>query len=975
MANTQPQNASQPSLPAGKRRRLLKFGVTELSLVDKGAVGQSRYVIAKRDPNSASGGDVAAIVAAVGAAAVDGSGELAKAKPSETSGSGSAEVSASGVSVGESAMAFPWESDSELLAIVSMMARDRVRAALADMPKYSQDEVGEHVESKQMHPALSPIVSDICGEQNNGIWALRNVDVADPRQKDALCGKVESAVVMAADDLLNWWRVKPNFVVDMANEGYAAMVADIGRKVLGAASRLEIEQWKSGGIAPQWLNEKSLDAVNFGDYSPRDFGGSNVMAQHAQAVADAVVAWANGVVMAGGLPVEKAYGSGGKSCSSKVEKGGDKKPPFPAGKKAPPFGKKPGDSKATGKKPNPFAKKPADAKASGKDGDGDGTDAKDGAKSVAKPDGKKKFPFAKAATPAPKSAEKGPDGKFAWENDKNLKALLEREGARGVSEAMPDVDESDVGSVAEMAAAGSLHPKLGEMRDKIRSFQPELWSTHGIDMNDPRQVEALDRHLHAAMVAAAAGGGEGGGGEGGEVAGDSAVDPVIDPAAGNVNAIGMVGDGPTEGGDSGGGDGGEPISDDIEDGMEAEATEGESADGVADEGMDAATDGADGMESGTGEGMDADAGESATDGEDEGEQGDAECDGEGEGEPFLPAEGEDGEGAGKMEGDETEGGDEPSEDVVNAIGAIANELMEDVAEQVGEDRLPELASAINEANGEIPEELSQLIDDAIVAASDDLMEVGMDVSDEDQSSSAKKMIVAALVAMMGDDGQDVVEDAIEGDGEDEGDDEGDDDTEDDGDGEDDNMEDGDGEESGDDDDESSLPAGLGKSYCLPEPATCADTPPSSSAGMCSADQDSISRAVADAITCLRSVAHLLDPAGLNMLASIMSWADACCRPCDELLKALNTKVPAKSLHGETKAKQQESANASPTEQDELAALDRELERRELEKRQREEEAESSLLLQRLNEFATRLETHTAQMEQLETRIGRVSGGK
>ena len=507
MANTQPQNASQPSLPAGKRRRLLKFGVTELSLVDKGAVGQSRYVIAKRDPNAASGGDVDAIVAAVGSGGAGSAESISKAKPSESSGSGPAEVSASGVSVGESAMSFPWESDSELMAIISTMARDRVRAALADMPKESQDEVGEHVESKQMHPALSPVVSDICGEQNNGVWALRNVDVADPRQKDALCGKVESSVVMVADDLLNWWRVKPNFVVDMANEGYASMVADIGRKVLGAASRLDIEQWKSSGIAPKWLGEKSLDAVKFGDYSPRDFGGSNVMAQHSQAVADAVVAWASGVVMAGGLPVEKAYASGGKSCSSKVEKGGDKKPSFPAGKKAPPFGKKPGDAKTAGKKPNPFAKKPADDKASGKDGGGD--DANE------KPDGKKKFPFAKAATPAPKSAEKGPDGKFAWENDENLKALLEREGARGVNEAMPDVDESDAGSVAEMAAAGSLHPKLGEMRDKIRSFQPELWSTHGIDMNDPRQVEALDRHLHAAMVAAAAGGGEGGGGDGG----------------------------------------------------------------------------------------------------------------------------------------------------------------------------------------------------------------------------------------------------------------------------------------------------------------------------------------------------------------------------------------------------------------------------------------------------------------------------
>jgi hypothetical protein len=961
VANTQPQNASQPSLPAGKRRRLLKFGVTELSLVDKGAVGQSRYVIAKRDPNAASGGDVDAIVAAVGSGGAGSAESISKAKPSESSGSGPAEVSASGVSVGESAMSFPWESDSELMAIISTMARDRVRAALADMPKESQDEVGEHVESKQMHPALSPVVSDICGEQNNGVWALRNVDVADPRQKDALCGKVELSVVMVADDLLNWWRVKPNFVVDMANDGYASMIADIGRKVLGAAGRLDIEQWKSSGIAPQWLNEKALDAAKFGDYSPRDFGGSNVMAQHAQAVADAVVAWASGVVMAGGLPVEKAYASGGKSCSSKVEKGGDKKPSSPAGKKAPPFGKKPGDAKSSSKKPNPFAKKPADDKASGRDGEGDDANAK--------PDGKKKFPFAKAATPAPKSAEKGPDGKFAWENDENLKALLEREGARGVNEAMPDVDESDAGSVAEMAAAGSLHPKLGEMRDKIRSFQPELWSTHGIDMNDPRQVEALDRHLHAAMVAAAAGGGEGGGigGEGG--ADGSAVDPVIDPAAANVNTIGMTGDESAEGGDADGSEdamaivegGGEPISDDIEDGMEAEATEGESVDGATDDGMDASMDGADGMESGTGEGMDADAGESADDGE-------------GEVEPFLPAEGEDGgEVAGDMEdgesADEAEG-DEPSEDVVNAIGAIANELMEDVAEQVGEERLPELANAINEAEGEIPEELSQLIDDAIVAASDDLMEVGMDVNDADQSASVKEMIIAALVAMMGDDGQDVVEDAVEG--EDEG-----------------EMEDGEeelDEEEGDEDeeeeegDDSSIPAGLGKSYCSPGQSPCTDSiaPPPSPAGLCSADQDSISRAVADAITCLRSVAHLLDPAGLNMLASIMSWADACCRPCDELLKALNTKVPAKRLHGETRQateKQSGESQHSANEQDELAALDREIERRELEKRQREEEAEASLLLQRLNEFATRLETHTAQMEQLETRIGRVSGGK
>lgn len=960
MANTQPQNASQPSLPAGKRRRLLKFGVTELSLVDKGAVGQSRYVIAKRDPNAASGGDVDAIVAAVGS---DGAGSvesISKAKPSESSGSGSAEVSASGVSVGESAMAFPWESDSELLAIISTMARDRVRAALADMPKESQDEVGEHVESKQMHPALSPVVSDICGEQNNGVWSLRNVDVADPRQKDALCGKVESSVVMAADDLLNWWRVKPNFVVDMANEGYASMVSDIGRKVLGAASRLDIEQWKSSGIAPQWLSEKSLDAVKFGDYSPRDFGGSNVMAQHSQAVADAVVAWASDVVLAGGLPVEKAYGSGGKACSSKVAKGGDKKPSFPAGKKAPPFGKKPGDAKTAGKKPNPFAKKPADEKASGKDGEGDG---------------KKKFPFAKAATPAPKSAEKGPDGKFAWENDENLKALLVREGARGVNEAMPDVDESDAGSVAEMAAAGSLHPKLGEMRDKIRSFQPELWSTHGIDMNDPRQVEALDRHLHAAMVAAAAGGGEGGGDVGGEGGADgSAVDPVIDPTAANVNTIGMTGNESAEGG--GAADGGEPISDDIEDGMEAEATDGESVDGATDDGMDASMDGADGMESDTGEGMDADAGESADDGEGEGADGE----GDDEGEPFLPAEGDEGGMEDGESGDEMEG-DEPSEDVVNAIGAIANELMEDVAEQVGEERLPELANAINEADGEIPEELSQLIDDAIVAASDDLMEVGMDVNDADQSASAKEMIVAALVAMMSDDGQDVVEDAIEG--EDEGEmEDGEDVDEEDG-GMEGDEEEVDEEEDGEDDaedDDSSLPAGLGKSYCLPEPSPCTDSnaPHHSPAGLCSADQDAISRAVADAITCLRSVAHLLDPAGLNMLASIMSWADACCRPCDELLKALNTKVPAKRLHGETRQateKQSGESQHSANEQDELAALDREIERRELEKRQREEEAEASLLLQRLNEFATRLETHTAQMEQLETRIGRVSGGK
>jgi hypothetical protein len=921
----------------------MSISVSELSLVDKGAVPQSRYVIAKRDANGelVGGGD--------GLEVAKAEGDVAMEMPSPPAGQSS----------------YPWESSGELFKMVATLATSAANAALADKPDNILEDAGAYAEANKLHPLLNEAVAAL-RDDNEAVWAANGIDVKDPRQSDALTVMLTNAFVSEVNSKLNWWRYRTGFV-NPANEHHSGMLRDVARKILASYKRVDLDAARGSSSLPAGFAEKALDAVKFGDVSPRDFGGSNVMDSHVQEVADAVVVMAGDILASGGVELEKAAGCGGAGVGGKKmakefpwQKGGK-------GKSAAKGDAKDG-KKASGKKAPPFGKNPAKDgdDASGKEVAAGGGDGKSG---------KKKFPFAKAAdlSAAPQVAEKGPDGKFQWENDENTKALIGREGARGVEEAMPGVGESDKQSAADMAAAGSLHPKLIEMRDKIRSFQPELWAAHGIDTNDPRQMEALDRHLHAAFVAAASGGGMGGGGVDGGAAGavpgdESGMDAGMDAAM--------------EGG---------------------EAMEGGSGDGMPDDSMDAAMDGADGMDA-AGEGMDADASESA----------DA-VDGEG---------GEEGSELASGEEDGTGGDSELSEDVLNAVTTIAVGIVDSMTGDLDEDSINQLKQAVAES-GEIPQDFDEMISESIQENASELSDAGMDTESDDWYDDVEPLVRAAIVSALtegdedGGEGEDDGE-TEDGDAEDDGDGEeiepigdgemGDDSLGGEGDGEDDaeeidaeddseeesedDGEGGDGEEVGDEEDDSedddaepSLPAGLKKGYGEPfdcgVPVAVTNSPyPSSQSDLCAADQDAISCAVADAICCLRRVAHLLGPDGLNMLSSIMSWANACCRPCDELTKAISGKqstgsAVAKSLGDETKseptpiADSQVDNNTHP----QLDEIEREYQRLQLQKQQREEDEALQFALQKLSSVTNALESVGARMEKLESRVGRVSGGK
>lgn len=971
-----PQSAAGVNkLPPGKRRRLMSISVSELSLVDKGAVPQSRYVIAKRDANGELvSGDTEVVGGVVGMAAggvvevAKSEGDVAMEMPSPPAGQSS----------------YPWESSGELFKMVATLATSAANAALADKPDNILEDAGAYAEAGKLHPMLNESVSAL-RDDNEAVWSANGIDVKDPRQSDVLTMMLTNAFVSEVNSKLNWWRYRTGFV-NPANEHHSDMLRDVARKILASYKRVDLDAARGSNSLPAGFAEKALDAVKFGDVSPRDFGGSNVMDSHVQEVADAVVVMAGDILASGGVELEKAAGCGGAGVGGKKMA---KEFPWQKGGKGKSGGK--GDAKdgkkASGKKAPPFGKKPAKDgdDASGKEGGEDKGDSKEGdAKSGndAKSD-KKKFPFAKAAdlSAAPQVAEKGPDGKFPWENDENTKALIGREGARGVEEAMPGVGESDKQSAADMAAAGSLHPKLIEMRDKIRSFQPELWAAHGIDTNDPRQMEALDRHLHAAFVAAASGGGVGG-----EVGGDAA-----GAMPGDESGMDAGMDAAMEGG---------------------EAMEGESGDGMPDDSMDAPMDGADGMDA-AGEGMEADASESADESADgmggEDVAGDDGGDASGDGEELASGE------------EEVAGGDlEPSEDVLNAVTTIAVGIVDSMTGDLDEDAINQLKQAVAES-GEIPQDFDEMISESIQENASELYDAGMDTESDGWYDDVEPLVRAAIVSALAEDDEDGGDG--EGDGEmEDGDAEGDGDGEeiepiDDGemgddslggevdaeddaeeiDAEDDSEEesddDGDGEggdgeyDSEDDDAEPSLPAGLKKGYGEPfdcgVPVAVTNSPyPSSQSDLCAADQDAISCAVADAICCLRRVAHLLGPDGLNMLSSIMSWANACCRPCDELTKAISGKqstgsAVAKSLGDETKseptpiADSQVDGNTHP----QLDEIEREYQRLQLQKQQREEDEALQFALQKLSSVTNALESVGARMEKLESRVGRVSGGK
>lgn len=984
-----PQNASGVNkLPPGKRRRLMSISVSELSLVDKGAVPQSRYVIAKRDANGELVG-----------------GEMEVAKAAGKNSEQDVGVPDSSLSAGQSS--YPWENSGELFKMVATLATSAANAALADKPDNILEDAGAYAEANKLHPLLNESVAAL-RDDNEAVWSANGIDIKDPRQSDVLTMMLTNTFVSEVNSKLNWWRYRDGFVNAGGNEHHADMLREVARKILSSYKRVDIDAARDSGSLPAGFAEKALDAVKFGDVSPRDFGGSNVMESHVQEVADAVVAMAGDILASGGVELEKSAGCGDGSGDGgkKVMK----EFPWQKGGKGNSGGK--GDAKGgknvSGKKSPPFGKKPAKdgGSASGKDGDakGDGN-----AKS-----GKKKFPFAKAAdlSAAPQVAEKGPDGKFPWENDENTKALIAREGARGVSEVMPGVGDGDKQGAADMAAAGSLHPKLIEMRDKIRSFQPELWAAHGIDTSDPRQVEALDRHLHAAFVATASGGDAGGGGSGGMDGGEA--------------------DGTADGfGDGSGGEG-------LPDGMSGEGTPGD--------GMDAAMDGADGMDA-AGEGMDADASESA-DGIDgdpgEGDFGDETGD-DGMGDVDADASGEeDGADGGDPEspdgGDDASGGDlEPSEDVLNAVTTIAVGVVDSITSDMDSDSVDQLKSAVQDS-GEIPDDYDDMISEAIQENASELSDAGMDTESDGWYDDAEPLVRAAIVSALLDDGEDDGESDIEDDGGDSadsdveddsaddgsedgmdddatgdgtddgtaGDDSGDDSADDvSGDGSDDDSSGGSGDDSADGDsgDDSSgdsggkkkkpsFPAGLKKGYDFGGPVTstdCQSSPPpypSSASDLCAADQDAISCAVADAICCLRRVAHLLGPDGLNMLSSVMSWANACCRPCDELTKAITGKqstssIVAKSLGDETKAGSGGGDNDSIVRDQQvndqqlpqLDEIERHYQELQLQKRQREEEEALQIALQKLSSVANAIESVGARMEKLESRVGRVSGGK
>lgn len=978
-----PQSAAGVNkLPPGKRRRLMSISVSELSLVDKGAVPQSRYVIAKRDANGELVGGDAEVVGGVVEVAKS-EGDVATEMPSPPAGQSS----------------YPWESSGELFKMVATLTTSAANAALADKPDNILEDAGAYAEANKLHPLLNEAVATL-RDDNEAVWSANGIDVKDPRQSDALTVMLTNAFVSEVNSKLNWWRYRTGFV-NPANEHHSDMLRDVARKILASYKRVDLDAARGSNSLPAGFAEKALDAVKFGDVSPRDFGGSNVMDSHVQEVADAVVVMAGDILASGGVELEKAagcggggYGAGGKKMAKEFpwQKGGKGKSDAKGDAK----GDAKDGKKASGKKSPPFGKKPAkgDELASGKEGEsGDGGSKGDGdAKS-----GKKKFPFAKSAdlSAAPKVAEKGPDGKFPWENDENIKALIGREGARGVEEAMPGVGESDKQSAADMAAAGSLHPKLIEMRDKIRSFQPELWAAHGIDTNDPRQMEALDRHLHAAFVAAASGGGTGSGGVDGDAAGampgdESGMDAGMDAAM--------------EGG---------------------EAMEGESGDGTPGDSMDAPMGGADGMDA-AGEGMEADASESADGMGGEG-GGDIEMDGGAGDGGDVEVGGEDEELASGEE--EVAGGDlEPSEDVLNAVTTIAVGIVDSMTGDLDEDSIVQLKQAVAES-GEIPQDFDEMISESIQENASELNDAGMDTESDGWYDDVEPLVRAAIVSALTEDEEDggdgegdgeMGDGDAEGDGDDEeiepiddgemGDDSlgGEGDAEDDAeeiDAEDDSEEesenDGEGEvgeevdddeedDSEGDDAEPSLPAGLKKGYGEPfgcgVPVAVTDSPyPSSQSDLCAADQDAISCAVAEAICCLRRVAHLLGPDGLNMLSSIMSWANACCRPCDELTKAISGKrstgsAVAKSLGDATKAGVDNDTTIHDSQVDsnthpQLDEIEREYQRLQLQKQQREEDEALQFALQKLSSVTNALESVGARMEKLESRVGRVSGGK
>ena len=994
-----PQNANGVNkLPPGKRRRLMSISVSELSLVDKGAVPQSRYVIAKRDAS----GEL-----------VGGEMEVAKAagKDSEQVAGQATGNADSSLPAGQSS--YPWENSGELFKMVATLATSAANAALADKPDNILEDAGAYAEANKLHPLFNESVSAL-RDDNEAVWSANGIDIKDPRQSDVLTMMLTNAFVSEVNSKLNWWRYRTGFV-NPGNEYHADMLRDVSRKILDSYKRVDLDAARGAGSLPDGFADKALDAVKFGDVSPRDFGGSNVMDSHAQEVADAVVVVAGDILASGGVELEKAAGCGGAGVGGKKmakefpwQKGGkgksgakgDAKVDAKGGAKG---GAKDGakdGKKASGKKAPPFGKKPArdGDSASGKEGaagnsDSNEVDAKSGndAKS-----GKKKFPFAKAAdlSASPQVADKGPDGKFPWENDENTKALIGREGARGVEEAMPGVGESDKQSAADMAAAGSLHPKLIEMRDKIRSFQPELWAAHGIDMNDPRQVEALDRHLHAAFVAAASGGG-------------------------------AAGDGMDGGADAGSGGGAVDDSDGFGDGTDGDGTpDGVSGEGMPDDGMDAPKDGADGMDA-AGEGMEADASESADEsadgmGGDAGDAGDVEMDGD-------AGDGGGGEELAIGEEDVAGGDSELSEDVLNAVTTIAVGIVDSMTGDLDEDSINQLKQAVAES-GEIPQDFDEMISESIQENASELSDAGMDTESDDWYDDVEPLVRAAIVSALtegdedGGEGEDDGE-TEDGDAEDDGDGEeiepigdgemGDDSLGGEGDGEDDaeeidaeddseeesedDGEGGDGEEvddeeddSEDDDAEPSLPAGLKKGHGEPfgsaVPVAVTDSPcPSSQSDLCAADQDAISCAVADAICCLRRVAHLLGPDGLNMLSSIMAWANSCCRPCDELTKAISGKqstesVVAKSLGDETPSVVDNDTPIADSQVDnnthpQLDEIEREYQRLQLQKQQREEDEALQFALQKLSSVTNALESVGARMEKLESRVGRVSGGK